>query len=76
MRTYRISNASKDAERTHLDTILKVVAESRALLRQTDQQSTFAGRKTQEPFRSEDDDPITRPDMQKLINSELQPPTE
>ncbi len=33
---------------------------------------TFLGRKTQEPFPTED--PIERTDIQKLIHSELQPP--
>ena len=33
---------------------------------------TFLGRKTQEPFPVED--PMGRPDIQKLINSELKPP--
>ena len=35
--------------------------------------STFAGRKTQEPFPPERD-PMRRPDIQNLIASELQPP--
>ena len=34
---------------------------------------TFAGRATRELPQSEDD-PIGRPDIQKLINSELRPP--
>ena len=52
-----------------------ITASSRKLL-DGSKADTFAGRKRYEPFPSENDDPITRPDIQKLINSELKPLTE
>ena len=48
-----------------------IAANSRKLL-DGSKPSTFAGRKTQEPFP--DEDPMDRADIQNLINSELQPP--
>jgi hypothetical protein len=44
---------------------------SEELLRET-KPDTFAGRKTQEPFPAAD--PLDRPDIQNLLNGELQPP--
>ena len=50
----------------------EAIARSQQLLGKCSPDS-FAGRKTQEPFPTQDD-PIERADLQKLINSELQPP--
>jgi hypothetical protein len=49
----------------------ELAARSRELLK-TAMPDTFLGRKTQEPFPTED--PMERTDIQNLIQSELQPP--
>ena len=59
---------SNEVERTR-----DIIRDSKELLREP-RPDTFAGRKTREPPPSEDDDPMARPDIQKLINSELRPP--
>ncbi|WP_439363092.1 hypothetical protein ACNJYD_19895 [Bradyrhizobium sp. DASA03005] len=51
----------------------KVAQKSRELLKEP-APDTFLGRKTQEPFLTEEEDPIDREDIQNLIHSELQPP--
>jgi hypothetical protein len=51
----------------------ELAARAVALLKSYPRPSSFAGRKTQEPFPAQDD-PISRTDIQKLIHSELQPP--
>jgi hypothetical protein len=56
----------------HLQEMKDVIKRSRELLARPVPNS-FAGQKTQEPFPREDD-PIRRPDIQNLINSELKPP--
>lgn len=60
-------DVSNDAEspREILDRSMEVLRRPTA--------DTFLGRKTHEPFPSEDD-PMDRPDIQQLIHSELQPP--
>ncbi|MDA9421647.1 hypothetical protein [Bradyrhizobium sp. CCBAU 53380] len=52
----------------------EVVRKSRELVNEP-APDTFLGRKTQEPFPTEDD-PMTREDIQNLLHSELQPPAE
>ncbi len=53
----------------------KISERSARILKENPKPSTFLGRKTQEPFPKHDD-PIERIDIQRLINSELQPPKE
>jgi hypothetical protein len=60
------------------DYISQQIANSRDTARRSEEllgatkPDTFAGRKTQEPFPA--DDPLKRPDIQTLLNGELQPP--
>ncbi|RXG91574.1 hypothetical protein [Bradyrhizobium zhanjiangense] len=58
----------------------KQIEQTREILRDSEEllnlpkPDSFAGRKTQEPPRFEDSDPMDRADIQKLIYSELRPP--
>jgi hypothetical protein len=52
----RLSNTMKDLVARQLELMREAIARSRELLKDTPRSDTFAGRKTQEPFPSEDDD--------------------
>jgi hypothetical protein len=72
---FRLYLADRDFDVMHLEQMRDVIKRSRELLASTPPPSTFVGRKTHEPFRKEEADPMERPDIQELMESEdLQPP--
>jgi hypothetical protein len=54
MIVHRLSNTMKDLAATHLELMREAIAKSREILKGPAPDS-FTGRKTQEPFPSEDD---------------------
>ncbi|HTO63409.1 MAG TPA: hypothetical protein VMM15_19370 [Bradyrhizobium sp.] len=50
---HRISNRTKDYDARHLEAVRAAIAHGKHVLEDSDAASTFAGRKTQEPFPKE-----------------------
>jgi hypothetical protein len=67
----RIYRNIKEADAEHLRFVRDVIARSRELLASNPVPTTFAGRKIQEPFPSQDEEPLIK---RWLTSKELRPP--
>jgi len=70
---FRFFRPDWDIDAMYLQIMRDAVERSRKMLAKPIPDS-FVGRKTQAPFPVEEDDPMQRPQIQNLINSELKPP--
>jgi hypothetical protein len=55
-RIFRVSNTTKELDAMHLENARAAIAESLRMLKDVSPLDTFVGRKTQEPFRTEQPD--------------------